>query len=105
MTEQNEIKDTENGGALPSSFKGKVIWLFSGLFMEKTDSGKLSLGRVSFWLAFIPALLIWINGDGAIKDGTALQDITPNHLTILTYLMVYNFGKKLTGAAKDFLRK
>jgi len=71
------------------NIKKRLIQLFGGLFMErKGDIWAISVGRVSWWLAFTPALQIWILKGGA-------QDIASNHLTILLILAGYNFGKKV----------
>jgi hypothetical protein len=77
--------------------KQRAIQLFGGLLMEKNNQGMwtISLGRVSFWLAFIPALVIWISSQGLLNEGMATKDIAPNHLTILLTLAGYNFGKKV----------
>ena len=84
-------------------FKGKTIQLFGSLFMEKDNTGKwkVSLGRVSFWLVFAPALYIWISGRGILNDGMAVTDISPNHLTMLLTLTAYNFGKKVSDTVKN----
>lgn len=83
-------------------FKTKIIQLFGSLFMEKDAVGMwhLSLGRVSFWLTFIPALYIWINGGGVLIDGS-VKDISPNHLTMLLTLTTYNFGKKVASVVNQ----
>jgi hypothetical protein len=85
------------------SFKQKAVQLIGGLLMEKNSEGMwtISLGRVSFWLAFIPALVIWVNGDGNLEDGVSLKDISPNHLTVLLTLAGYNFGKKVADTVKQ----
>lgn len=67
---------------------------------DKNDRWTVSIGRVSWWLAFTPALYIFIAAFVATKDVTdatemVSRDITPNHLTILLTLAGYNFGKKV----------
>jgi hypothetical protein len=83
--------------------KQKAIQLFGGLLMEKNSDGvwTISLGRVSFWLAFLPALVIWVSGNGALEEGVSLKDISPNHLTVLLTLAGYNFGKKVADTVKQ----
>jgi len=83
--------------------KEKAIQLFGSLFMEQDSAGKwkISLGRVSFWLAFVPALYVWISGRGILDDGMAVTDISPNHLTMLLTLAAYNFGKKVSDTVKN----
>ena len=83
--------------------KHKAVQLIGGLLMERNEEGMwtISLGRVSFWLAFIPALVIWANGGGNLEDGVSLKDISPNHLTILLTLAGYNFGKKVADTVKQ----
>lgn len=49
------------------------------------ENGKISLGRVSYWLAFLPSLYIWVYLG---------KDIQPNHLMLIMTLLAYNFGKK-----------
>jgi len=74
--------------------KEKLIRYFLALFFEykkkKNGKGKwvISVGRVSWWLAFSPALYIWISTMGK-------QDIAEHHLTVLLLLAGYNFGKKV----------
>jgi hypothetical protein len=83
--------------------KQKAIQLVGGLLMEKNQDGvwTISLGRVSFWLAFVPALVIWISGSGTLEEGVSLKDISPNHLTVLLTLAGYNFGKKVADTVKQ----
>lgn len=89
------------------AIKKKAIQLIGGLIMEKNQDGiwTISLGRVSFWLAFAPAIFIWVSGGGILKEGVSLKDISPNHLTILLTLAGYNFGKKLTDTVKQIWGK
>ena len=59
-----------------------------GLFMErKGDIWAISVGRVSWWLAFSPAIYIWVESMGT-------KDIADHHLTVLLLLATYNMGKK-----------
>jgi hypothetical protein len=44
----------------------------------------LSMGRVSFWLCFLLAIIRWSIG----------SDIPGSHVTILTFIMGYCFGGK-----------
>ena len=73
--------------------------------MEKNEDGvwTMSLGRIAWWLAFIPALIIWIKAKGGLSDGVSNYDISPNHLTILLTLASYNFGKKLADAVTGIM--
>lgn len=103
------MSDTKTTTALAStkkitweSFKQKAIQLFGGLFMEKKDDKwTISLGRVSFWLVFLPALYVWLSGRGILNDGMAVKDIAPNHLTMLLTLAAYNFSKKAIKVVSD----
>lgn len=76
------------------SWKDKLMRLAMALFYEKKE-GKwaISVGRISWWLAFSPALYIWIDSKG-------IQDISEHHLTILIILAGYNFGKKVVDKFK-----
>ena len=63
---------------------------FKPLIAEKNDKGEytnVSLGRISFWICFLPALYIWIWGTG---------DIQPSHLQMLYITATYNLMKKAT---------
>lgn len=65
----------------------KFIKYIGALFMEKKDGQwAISIGRVGWWIAFLPAVYIWI-----FTAGT--QDITDHHSTILLILATYNLGK------------
>lgn len=65
----------------------KKLGFLSNLILEfKHGKWVLSVGRVSWWLAFIPALKIWVESGG-------VQDISPHHSTILMILAAYNVGK------------
>lgn len=79
------------------AFCRRAIQFVGGLFMERKDDGEwvISIGRVSWWLAFSPALYIWISSGGLLEEGNPMKDISPNHLTILMTLAGYNFGKKV----------
>ena len=75
--------------------KDYAIRFFFALFMEKKKSTwVISVGRVSWWMAFSPALYIWLKSMGA-------SDITEHHLTVLLLLAGYNFGKKVVEKMKD----
>lgn len=85
-----------------SSIKEKMSRYVGALIMEKDKKDKwvISIGRVSWWLAFLPALYIFIAAfmtSGTVEGATDIvtKDITPNHLTILLTLAGYNFGKKV----------
>ena len=75
------------------TWKDKFMRLAMALLYEKSDDGKwtLSIGRVSWWFAFAPALHVW-----AFKG----VDITEHHLTILLVLAGYNLGKHGLNAIK-----
>lgn len=74
----------------PETWRQKLMRYAGALFFEKKE-GKwvISIGRISWWLAFSPALWIWIENMGGDKD------ITEHHLTVLLLLAGYNFGKKV----------
>ena len=78
------IKETET----KETWKEKFMRLAMALIYEKKSNGRwtLSIGRVSWWVAFLPAAYIWV-------DSMGKQDITPHHLTVLLLLAGYNFGK------------
>lgn len=88
-------------------FKHKCIQFFGGLLMEKNDEGHYvaSMGRISWWIAFIPAVHIWMTSGGMLEAGEALKDISPNHLNVLIMLAGYNFGKKVVDAANGMFGK
>ena len=92
-----------------SSVKVKLVSLkdvLSGLFMEqKGEKWRASIGRVAFWCVLIPAVMIWVKAGGSLKDGMALSDISPNHLTVLLTLAGYNFGTKAVKVASDIFGK
>jgi hypothetical protein len=85
----------------------KTLQLLGGLIMEKNDEGLyvISIGRVAWWIAFLPAVGIWIASRGTLDAGTALKDISPNHYNILLVLAGYNMGKHLTNVANNFISK
>lgn len=85
----------------------KVLQLLGGLIMEKNDDGLyvVSIGRVAWWMAFLPAIGIWIAGGGKLDAGDAVKDISPNHFNMLVLLAGYNFGKKLTDTVKALFGK
>lgn len=87
-----------------NAYKHKMIQFIGGLMMEKNDEGHYvaSLGRIAFWAVLIPALHIWVTGKGMLEGGTAISDISPNHLTVLLSLMGYNFGKKAIDMANSW---
>jgi hypothetical protein len=89
------------------AFKRRMIQLVGGLVMEKNKDGEwvISIGRVAWWLAFTPAVYIWISSGGSLEAGEALKDISPNHFNILVVLAGYNFGKKVTEAAGNIFGK
>ena len=73
MAEQTDVKNAEKAELISADskkstwedIKQKAIQLLGGLLMEKNKDGMwtMSLGRVSFWLAFVPALIIWVSGN------------------------------------------
>ncbi len=75
---------------IAESQKDKAMRLMFALFCERVR-GKwvVSVGRVSWWLSFIPALYIWLlcPGEGVVSD------ITDHHMTLLITLAAYNLGK------------
>lgn len=54
------------------------------LLTESTENNNLSLGRVSFWIVFLVAI------DKFVMSGR----ISPQHESLLGFLLVYNLGKK-----------
>ena len=85
------------------AFKHKAIQLFGGLIMEKNDEGAyvISVGRVAFWMAFLPAVGIWLSSKGQLSAGEAIKDISPNHFNMLVILAGYNLGKKAIDTVKS----
>lgn len=85
----------------------KILQLLGGLIMEKNEDGLyvISIGRVAWWMAFLPAIGIWIAGGGKLDAGDAVKDISPNHFNMLVLLAGYNFGKKITDIAKVIFSK
>jgi hypothetical protein len=98
-----ENKDKKSSGwkGFWEAVKDKCLRFVGALFMEwNGDEWVISIGRVSWWLAFAPALYIFMVAFAAttsVTDAADLvsRDITPNHLTILLTLAAYNFGKKV----------
>ena len=97
-----------NWGKLWNCFKHKCIQFLGGLVMEKNDEGRYvaSMGRISWWIAFIPAVYIWVSSRGMLSGaGDPLKDISPNHLNILIMLAGYNFGKKAIDVVNNLFGK
>jgi hypothetical protein len=88
------------------AFKEKVFQFFGGLIMEEKD-GKyvISVGRTAWWMAFLPAVAIWVSSGGSLDAGEALKDISPNHYNILVVLAGYNFGKHMVSGAQKILQR
>lgn len=91
-----------------ASAKDKAMRFCAALIMEKDkkDRWTISIGRVSWWLAFLPALYIFIAAFAATENVTdaaelVSRDITPNHLTVLLTLAGYNFGKKIADTVNN----
>ena len=85
-----------------SSSKDKAVRYLGALVFEKDKTGEwvISIGRVSWWMTFLPALYIFIAAFQSTSNVTEAaemvpRDITPNHLTVLLTLAGYNFGKKV----------
>jgi hypothetical protein len=78
----------------------KCIKYIGALFMEKNDNREwvISIGRTSFWMAFIPALYVWI-------DSMGTEDIASGHLSILIALTTYNLSKKAVSKVGDIFKK
>lgn len=96
----------------PESIKSKILRYGGSLVMEKNSDGEwvMSTGRVSWWLAFLPALYVFLaafvaTGAADASINTLSRDITPNHLTVILTLAGYNFGKKAVDAAKKIWGK
>lgn len=89
------------GGSYWERLKYNLTHILGGLIMEKGEDGTwtVSIGRVAWWVAFIPAVIIWIH-NGQLDPSKAMKDIAPNHFNTLVFLAGYNFGKKLTDTAK-----
>lgn len=51
-----------------------------------SEGESASLGRVGFWLVFIPAIWIWL---------FKTQDIWVYHFYTLVVFLMYNFSKKI----------
>lgn len=49
------------------------------------EDDSFSLGRLGFWVAFLPAIHIWLLGD----------DIKMYHFYTLVIFLAYNFSKKI----------
>ena len=99
---------TEVDKAKWENFKLKLIQLLGGLIMERDETtGKyvISLGRLAFWITFIPAIYIWIYGGGKLVNGVDTRDIADNHFKVLVLLMGYNLGTKITNTIKVLLGK
>lgn len=85
------------------SFKDKLLSLFGGLILEKKDDGKyiISLGRIAFWLSFVPALVIWWSGikystgTGIIQTNQTLLDLPPSLSNFLLTITGYNLTKHI----------
>jgi hypothetical protein len=84
------------------TIRHRIMHLLGSLIMEKNEVGEwqISLARVSWWLAFLPAVGIWIYGRGFIEKGNPVTDISPNHFNTLVFLAAYNFGKKVADVVK-----
>lgn len=68
---------------------GKFLKYFGPLFMEKKNGStslSFSVGRVSWWIVFVPAVYIWVSTLGE-------QDISDHHAAMLLILAGYNLGK------------
>lgn len=61
---------------------------FRPLFMEKVKGSDwdFSLGRIAFWMCFLPAFYFWL-----FKD----TDIHSSHLQMLYVMVTYNLAKKV----------
>jgi len=80
------------------TLKQRFMRYVGALFFEKKEGGKwtVSIGRISWWLAFAPALYVWI--DNIDKPVAEIVDITGHHLSVLMVLAAYNFGKHVKDA-------
>jgi len=88
------------------SIKKTMFAFLGGLIMEKKDGEwTTSIGRLAFWMTFLPAVYIWHKGGGSLEAGEALKDISPNHLTTLLALAGYNMGTKAIKAADNIFGK
>jgi len=68
----------------------------SDLLREKTEGGKLSLGRIAFLVLFAAALYLWL---------VEKRDLYPHMWGMMQVLLAYNFGKKIIPAAKEIFGK
>jgi len=88
-----DVEVTSEGGpaelTLTEKLK-KIEWL--SVLVEK---GKLSLGRVSFWITFIMINYMWV----------AEKQVQESMLMVLMVLMSYNLGKKFTSIAEVYFSK
>lgn len=92
---ENLIKPKEK-----ETTKEKFMRLIGALLFEKKENKwTISVGRISWWLTFSPALYIWVDGMG--KPGIESLDITEHHLTVLLLLAGYNFGKRVVDAVAN----
>src|SRR5271168_3619269 len=90
-------------------FKHKLLQLLGGLVLEDRGDGVyiVSLGRVSFWLVFIPALFVWysaINNTGSVgvlMANQTLKDPPAGMLNILMFLLSYNITKHISSTVKN----
>jgi hypothetical protein len=64
----------------------------AGLFVGNRP-GSLSLGRITLWLVFIPALVMWLRQ----------KDITQSHFEFLVIIVGYNLGSKFIKSLKDIV--
>ncbi len=77
--------------------KDGLVKCLGALVMEHNGiSWVVSIGRVSWWLAFGPALYIWVWQN---------KDIASNHYALLLILVAYNFSKKGITVLEQVLSK
>jgi len=65
-----------------------IIKQILGILYQDSDMTKLSIGRITFIVLLIVAIMIWLKGN----------DIQPNMMLTLSAILTYVFGSKVTAA-------
>lgn len=69
-------------------------WNWSSLFLE---NGKVSLGRIAFWICFGVLVWFWIRAGLIIDVNVTIPDAPDSLQYTVLYLLAYNMGKKIKG--------
>jgi len=69
-------------------------WKWSSLFLE---DGKVSLGRISFWITFSVLVWFWIRAGLKVDVNVTIPDAPDSLQYTVLYLLAYNMGKKIKG--------